>query len=86
MSSMILEIVGDPQADAMYICLSKQPVAYSEEFTDNIVGDFTEDGTLVGIDVQQVSLLQRTDPDEAADSGELWGSFGAQVTLAASAR
>lgn len=70
----MLRIEGDPQADALYIYLSELPVAYSKEFSDTIVGDFSQDGTLVGIDIQQVSLLE---PSQVQG----WQNFGAQVTL-----
>lgn len=70
----MLRIEGDPQADALYIHLSELPVAYSKEFSDTIVGDFSQDGTLVGIDIQQVSLLE---PSQVQG----WQHFGAQVTL-----
>ena len=56
-----LQIEGDTQADAMYICLSELPIAYSKEFSPTVIGDFSEDGRLIGIDVQEVSGLT---PDE----------------------
>ena len=71
----MLRIEGDPQADALYIYLSELPVAYSKEFSNTIVGDFSQDGTLVGIDIQQVSQL-------AAAQAQGWQHFGAQFTLA----
>ena len=52
-----VQLEGDTQADAMYICLSEMPIAYSKELSATVVGDFSEDGRLVGIDVQEVSGL-----------------------------
>ena len=80
----MLHIEGDPQADALYISWSDQPVAYSKEFSNSVVGDFTESGVLIGIDIQRVSQLGMADAQGNSDTNRAWSNFGAQVTLAAS--
>ena len=79
----VLRIEGDPQADALYISWSDQPVAYSTEFSNSVVGDFTECGVLVGIDIQRVSQLGMAKTQDNSDTDRVWSNFGAQVTLAA---
>ena len=51
----ILRIETDAKADALYICLSDQRVAYSEELTDDVVADFASDKSIVGFDIQRAS-------------------------------
>ena len=51
-------IERDAQVDAIYIHFNGLPIAYSREFSDDIVGDYTDDGVLVGIDIQRVSQMQ----------------------------
>jgi uncharacterized protein YuzE len=67
-----LQIDGDTQADAMYIHLSELPIAYSKELSSTVVGDFAEDGRLVGIDVQEVSGLSPAEEDDIADPNPVW--------------
>ncbi len=44
-----------PDTDSLYIELSPKPGADSEEVRDGIVGDFEEDGNVVGLDIQHAS-------------------------------
>lgn len=50
------------ESDCGYITLKvgdidKGEVAYSEEITDNIIVDFAEDGTVLGIDLISIRTL-----------------------------
>lgn len=45
----------DPQTDSLYIHLREKPSAESEEVADGVVLDFSEDGSLLGIDIQHAS-------------------------------
>ena len=50
-----MKIDYDPGTDSLYIHLSDRPSVDSEEVTDNVVLDWDEEGSLVGIDVQHAS-------------------------------
>ena len=79
-----IAIEGDPHADALYICVSDLQVSYSQELSESIVADFAEDGTLVGIDVQRVSVLaakQRGSHGREAVKPRWPSNFGAEVGL-----
>jgi len=45
----------DPATNSLYIHLSNNPAADSDEVADGVVLDFGADGALVGIDVQHAS-------------------------------
>lgn len=45
----------DPETDSLYIHLSEQPSADSDEVSENVVLDYAANGMLVGIDVQHAS-------------------------------
>ena len=51
-----MRLAYDPATDSLYIHLSDQPAADSDEVADGVVLDFAADGALVGIDVQHASL------------------------------
>ena len=44
-----------PETDSLYIDLSSKPSVDSREVSDGIVLDYGEDGTLVGIDIDEAS-------------------------------
>jgi uncharacterized protein YuzE len=46
----------DRATDSLYIHLSEHPAADSDEVVEGVVLDYSEDGSLVGIDVQHASL------------------------------
>lgn len=54
-----MRLAYDPATDSLYIHLSDQPAADSDEVADGVVLDFAADGALVGIDVQHASLKPR---------------------------
>jgi len=51
-----MRLAYDPATDSLYIHLSDNPAADSDEVADGVVLDFGVDGALVGIDVQHASL------------------------------
>ena len=51
-----------PDTDSLYIVLSSQPSADSDEIAEGIVLDFDADGRLVGIDIDNAS--HKLDLDE----------------------
>ena len=71
---MALEPLLNIEADAIYIAMVSRPIAYSKEFAENVVGDFADDGTLVGIDIQCFSQCQ---PSEFKEAGsDAWSNVG----------
>lgn len=44
-----------PDTDSLYIDLSSRPSADSREVSEGIVLDYDEDGSLVGIDIDEAS-------------------------------
>jgi len=44
-----------PETDSLYIALSPNPSADSDEVVDGVVLDFDADGRLVGIDIDNAS-------------------------------
>ena len=70
-----MQIQWYEEIDALYLKLSDQAIAYSKEFSIDVAGDFAEDGTLVGLDIQQVSYILNGEnglasPPPAAASGD----------------
>ena len=53
----MFKIEADTKADAVYIKLSDSPAAYAKEITDDIVADYSEDGELIGLDLQRFSQM-----------------------------
>ena len=51
----MLRVESDPQADAIYVYLSDEPVAHTKELDENRLIDYSYDGTPVGIDLLGVS-------------------------------
>ena len=45
-----------PDTDSLYIDLSSKTSVDSKEFSDGVVGDYDEQGNLVGIDIDQAKL------------------------------
>lgn len=64
---MIVEF--DKEADALYIQLREQPVAFTRNLGDGRVADFAEDGSVVGIEFLAVS--EGVDPSEVPDEHEV---------------
>lgn len=50
-----MKLSYDQATDSLYIHLSDRPSVDSDELADDVVLDFGNDGTLVGIDVQHAS-------------------------------
>jgi uncharacterized protein YuzE len=44
-----------PDTDSLYIDLSSKPSVDSREVSDGVVLDYSEDGNLVGIDIDEAS-------------------------------
>ncbi|NJL83255.1 MAG: DUF2283 domain-containing protein [Chloroflexaceae bacterium] len=44
-----------PETDSLYIELKAEPSVDSQEIADNVVVDFGDDGSVVGIDIDQAS-------------------------------
>ncbi len=55
----MFKIEADPKADAVYIQIVESPAAYAKEITDDIVADYSEEGELIGLDLQRFSLLTK---------------------------
>ena len=55
----MFKIEADPKADAVYIQIADCPAAYAREITDDIVADYSEDGELIGLDLQRFSLMTK---------------------------
>ncbi|BBM68502.1 DUF2283 domain-containing protein [Rhodothermus marinus] len=51
----------DEQADALYLALSDQPVAYTEEVAPGILLDYNKDGQVVGIELLYLSRRVATE-------------------------
>ncbi|QFY42972.1 DUF2283 domain-containing protein [Candidatus Methylospira mobilis] len=54
-----MKLSYDAETDSLYIHISDSQAADSDEVADDVVLDFSTDGTLVGIDIQHAS--QKTD-------------------------
>ena len=54
-----MRIIMDKQADAMYIMFSGKRAVRADELTPDIIVDYAKDGSVVGLDVQRMSLLSR---------------------------
>lgn len=52
---MEYRIEYDPIADALYIKIREDKVAYSTEVNDNIIVDFNEKGEVVGLEILHFS-------------------------------
>ena len=52
-----MKLSYDKATDSLYIHLSDAPGADAQEVADGVVLDFSEDGALVGIDVQNASKV-----------------------------
>ncbi|HEY8692283.1 MAG TPA: DUF2283 domain-containing protein [Chloroflexota bacterium] len=52
----------DRQADALYIRLNSEPVVESEEVQPGVILDFSEQGSVVGFEMLELS--KRMTPDE----------------------
>ena len=63
----MFKMEADPEADAVYIQIKDSKVAYSKEITDDIIVDYTEDGEVVGYDLQQFSQMTTADFQLAAN-------------------
>ena len=50
-----MEYRYDADADCVYITISKQPYAYSEELDETRFIDHAEDGTVIGVELLYVS-------------------------------
>ena len=50
-----MRLAYDPETDSLYIHLSERAAVDSDEVAEGIVLDFSDEGTLVGIDVQHAS-------------------------------
>ena len=59
------KITRDEKADAMYIQMGQGRIHRSVELHPNVIFDVSEDGTVVGIDVQNAS--GKYDDDEATE-------------------
>ncbi len=55
----MFKIEADPKADAVYIQITDSPAAYAKEITDDIVADYSENGELIGLDLQRFSLMTK---------------------------
>ena len=55
----MFKIETDPKADAVYIQIKDSPAAYAKEITHDIVADYSEDGELIGLDLQRFSLMTK---------------------------
>ena len=58
-SKNMFKIEADPKADAVYIQITDSPAAYAKEITDDIVADYSENGELIGLDLQRFSLMTK---------------------------
>ena len=63
----MFKMEADPEADAVYIQIKDNKVAYSKEITDDIIVDYTEDGEVVGYDLQRFSQMTTADFQLAAN-------------------
>ena len=54
-----MRIILDKQADAMYFQFSEKRAVRANELTPNIIVDYAKDGSIVGLDVQRMSLLSK---------------------------
>ena len=50
-----MEYRYDADADCVYITISKQPYAYSEELDETRFIDHAEDGTVIGVEILYVT-------------------------------
>lgn len=55
----MFKIEADQKADAVYIQISDSTAAYAKEITDDIVADYSEEGELIGLDLQRFSLMTK---------------------------
>jgi uncharacterized protein YuzE len=55
-----------PTADAIYVYLSDQPVAYTRELNDHCLIDYSADGSVIGIELLAVSYLLSLTTQEQA--------------------
>ena len=52
-----MKLIYFPETDSLYIDLAERPSIDSREMADGVVLDFDEQGTLVGIDIDQASKI-----------------------------
>ena len=45
----------DPSADALYISIREDKIAYSDEISDGIIVDYNEKGDVIGIEILEFS-------------------------------
>jgi uncharacterized protein YuzE len=58
---VMMKIMYDEKADAIYLCLSNKEVAYSKELDTERVIDYSADGEIRGIEFLSVSHGVNTD-------------------------
>ena len=63
----MFKIEADTKADAVYIQISDSPAAYAKEITDDTIVDYTEDGEVVGYDLQRFSQMTTAQFQAAAN-------------------
>ena len=63
----MFKIQADPEADAVYLRIKDAPAAYAKEITDDLIVDYTENGEIVGYDLQRFSQMTAADFQLAAN-------------------
>ena len=55
--SEILDGTFDPEADAVYLRLSRHPISRAQELAPGIIADFDAEGRFVGLEVLEAGRL-----------------------------
>ena len=78
----MLKVESDPQADAIYVYLSDQPVEYTKEIDKSRYVDFGVTGNPIGIDLLGVSGgVDLEDLPQADEVGKILMGLGIRILV-----